>query len=99
MSQVIVAGLVPELSNFMKLVFLTLLSYHQNNFTKAKFTVKCISRSVLVSGPSHAANDSKRKLLSASMSQLHKILQFIKTYGWPGMFIGILLLCKHMIFL
>ena len=50
-------------------------------FTKARFTVKCISRSVLVMGPSHAANDSKRKLLSASMSQLHKILQFIKTYG------------------
>ena len=47
----------------------------------AKFTVKCISRSVLASGPLHAAKDSKRKLLSTSISQLHKMLQFIKTYG------------------
>ena len=45
------------------------------------FTVKCISKSVLAFGPSHAAKDSKRKLLSASMSQLHKMLRFIKTYG------------------
>ena len=48
---------------------------------KARLTVECISRSVLVTGPSHAANDSKRNLLSASMPQLHKILQFIRTYG------------------
>ena len=48
---------------------------------KAKFTVKCISRSGLASGPSNAVNDSKRKLLSVSISQLHKIIQFMKTYG------------------
>ena len=39
--------------------------------------MKCISKSVLVSEPSQAARDSRRKLLSASISQLHKILQNI----------------------
>ena len=66
---------------FSKICFPNSSIISSKKFTKAKFTVKCISRSVLASGPSHAAKDFKRKLISASMSQLHKILQFIKTYG------------------
>ena len=40
--------------------------------TKAKFTVKYISKSGFSCSP-HAANDSNKKLLSTSMSQLHKM--------------------------
>ena len=66
MFQVILVESVPVLSNLMKFAFLNFLKCHRNKFIKAKFTVKCISRSVLASGPSHATKDSKRKLLSAS---------------------------------
>ena len=50
--------------------------------TKAKFTVKYITKSV--SEFPHAATNSKRKFLSASTSHLHKILLFNNTYGWIG---------------
>ena len=38
---------------------------------------------------SHAASDSSKKLLSASMLQLHKTFLSSKTYGWLGIFTGI----------
>ena len=39
-----------------------------------------------------AAIDSSRKLSSASIPQLHKIVLLIKTYGWLGILTGMLLL-------
>ena len=60
-------------------------------FRNAMFTVKYISSFWLLFSP-HAANDSKRKLSSASISQLHKIFLSSKTYGWLGIFTGMLLL-------
>ena len=62
----------------------------------AKFTVKNISGFWMLFSP-HAAKDSSRKLSSASISQLHKIFLSSKTYGWLGIFTGILLLCQSTI--
>ena len=67
-------------------------------FMKAIFIVKYISKSVFVSEPLQTASNSKRKLLLVSTSQLHKILLFIRMYGWLGMFIRMLLLCEHITF-
>ena len=44
--------------------------------------MKYISKSGF-SCSSHAASDSCKKLLSASMTQLHKTFLSSKTYGWP----------------
>ena len=41
--------------------------------------------------PEQAAIASNRKLASASISQLHKTVLLIKTYGWLGIWIGMLL--------
>ena len=103
-------GLISKLCNDKGRICSWVVQFHETGipnssimsskyFTVAKFIVKCISRSVLVSEPPQAARDSKRKLLSASILQLHKILQFFRMYGWPGIFIGMLLLCKLIIFL
>ena len=43
----------------------------------------------------HAANDSKRKRFSASISQLHNTLQFNKTLGKHGILTGISLFTLH----
>ena len=51
-----------------------------NQSKKAKFTVKYISKSGLLC-LSHAARDPSKKLLSASMSQLHKMFLPSKMYG------------------
>ena len=45
--------------------------------------MKYISKSGF-SCSSHAASDSSKKLLSASMLQLHKTLLSSKMYGWLG---------------
>ena len=57
----------------------------------AKGTIKNISSFCLFFSP-HVAKDSKRKLSSASISQLHKIFLSSKTYWQLGIFTGILLL-------
>ena len=60
-----------------------------------KYIPKCTS---VLSG-SHAAIDSKRKLFSASIIQLHSIILFNNTYGWLGISIGILLCVEQIIHL
>ena len=87
---------VPRLSNFSKLEHAK-ISLDCQKLTKAKFTVKYITKSV--SEFPHAASNSKRKFLSASTSQLHKILLFNNTYWWLGILIGMLLLYEPIIFL
>ena len=53
--------------------------------------MKYISKSGL-SCASHAANDSSKKLFSASMLQLHNTFLFNNMYRWLGILTGILLL-------
>ena len=59
--------------------------------TNAKCGAKYISRFGF-SCSLHVASNCNRKLLSASMSQLHKMFLSGKTYGWLGIFTGMLLL-------
>ena len=65
--------------------------------TKAKFTVKYITKSV--SELPHAASNSKRKFLSASTSQLHKILLFNNTIWVAGyIYQNVVVIWTHYLF-
>ena len=57
------------------------LLIHQNNLKNAVFATKYISKSISSLSGSHAAIDSNRKLLSASIIQLHSTVLFNNTYG------------------
>ena len=63
------------------------------------FATKYISKSTSSLSGSHAAMDSNRKLLSASVIQLHSTVLFINTYGWLDISIGILLCVEQTILL
>ena len=61
--------------------------------------MKYISICTLTLSGSHAAIDSNRKLISASIIQLQSIILFNNTYGWLGISIGILLCVEQTIHL
>ena len=62
---------------------------------KAVLTVKYIVNFEFLF--SHAAKDLRRKLFSASISQLHKTLLFTNTYGWLSILTGMSFLMLHII--
>ena len=97
MVPMILLKFVPGLTNFLNLEHPKDPVKLSKRSTKAKFNVKYITNSVLEFP--HAASDSKRKFLSASTSQLHKILLFNNTYMWLGILIRMLLLYENNIFL
>ena len=57
------------------------LLVHQNNLEMLCLPQKYISKSTLSLSGSNAAIESNRKLLSASMIQLHNTVLFSNTYG------------------
>ena len=59
----------------------------------AVLTVKYITKSDCL--PGHVAINSNKKLSSTSILQLHKTVLLMKTYGWHGILIGMLLLSLH----
>ena len=59
--------------------------------------MKYISKSALSLSGSHAAIDSNKKLLSASIIQLQSTVLFNNMYGWLGISIGILLCVEQTI--
>ena len=54
---------------------------HQNNLEMLCLNIKYISKSTSVFSVLHAAIDSNKKLVSASIIQLHSTVLFNKTYG------------------
>ena len=61
--------------------YLKYLLIHKNNLKKLWFAAKYISRSTSSLSGSHAAIDSNKKLLSASIIQLQSTVLFNNTYG------------------
>ena len=61
--------------------------------------MKYISKSTLSLSRSHAAIDSNKKLLSASIIQLQSTVLFYNAYGWLAISIGILLCVEQTILL
>ena len=61
--------------------------------------MKYISISAPLPSGLHAAIDSNKKLISASIMQLQSIVLFYNTYGWLSISIGILLCVEQTILL